>query len=56
VKKVLILSYFYPPANFVGAARTEAWVKYLPENNLFPIIITRQWKHNQTDIVDDVSH
>lgn len=56
MKKVLILSYFYPPANFVGAARTEAWVKYLPENNLFPIIITRQWKHNQTDIVDDVSH
>lgn len=56
MKKAIILSYFYPPSNFVGAARIEAWVKYLPKDNIYPIVVTRQWKHNQTNIVDDVSH
>jgi hypothetical protein len=54
LKKVLIISYFFPPANFVGAERTESWYKFLPEHRIFPIIITRQWNENQRDLVDYV--
>jgi|SRR5690554_23391 len=52
MKKVLIISYFYPPANFVGAQRTSAWAKYLHEYGYYPIIITRQWNEGQADLID----
>jgi glycosyltransferase involved in cell wall biosynthesis len=52
LKKILIISYFYPPANFVGAQRTAAWAKYLHEFGYYPIIITRQWNNGQTDLID----
>ena len=52
MKKILIISYFYPPANFVGAQRTAAWAKYLHEFGYYPIIITRQWNNGQTDLID----
>lgn len=54
--KILIISYFYPPANFVGAQRTAAWAKYLHEFGYYPIIITRQWNEGQTDLVDKVKN
>ncbi len=54
MKKVLIISYFFPPANFVGAERTAAWAKYLYEFGYYPIIITRNWNENQTDLTDRV--
>ncbi|MBA3900250.1 MAG: glycosyltransferase [Bacteroidetes bacterium] len=54
MKKVLIISYFFPPANFVGGDRTAAWAKYLHKFGIFPIIITRQWNEGQTDLVNDV--
>ena len=50
MKKVIILSYFFPPANFVGAERTVFWAKYLKEFDIYPIIITRCWNDNETDI------
>jgi hypothetical protein len=56
MKKVLIISYFYPPANFVGGERTYAWAKYLHEKDIYPIIITRQWNNGQTDLVDLVKN
>ena len=52
VKKVLIISYFYPPANFVGGKRPATWVKYLHESGYYPIVVTRQWNEGQTDLVD----
>jgi hypothetical protein len=54
LKKILIISYFYPPANFVGGERTAAWARYLHENGFYPIIITRQWNDGQTDLIDKV--
>ena len=50
MKKVVILSYFFPPANFVGAERTAFWAKYLKEFDIYPIIITRCWNDNETDV------
>ena len=55
MKKVLIISYFYPPANFAGADRTAAWAKYLHESGFYPIIVTRKWNENQTSLTEKVS-
>lgn len=55
MQKVLILSYFFPPANFVGGERAAGWAEYFHENNIYPIIITRNWNDNQKDLVDKVS-
>jgi glycosyltransferase involved in cell wall biosynthesis len=51
LKKILIISYFYPPANFVGAERIASWVKYLPEQEIYPIVVTRIWEKDQKDLV-----
>jgi len=52
MQKVLIISYYFPPSNFVGGERTNGWAKNLHEFGFYPIIITRKWDHNQTDIID----
>lgn len=49
--KILIISYFYPPANFVGAERIASWVKYLPEQGIYPIVVTRFWEKDQKDLL-----
>jgi glycosyltransferase involved in cell wall biosynthesis len=51
LKKILIISYFYPPANFVGAERVASWVKYLPEQGIYPIVVTRIWEKDQKDLI-----
>lgn len=52
--KLLIVSYFYPPANFVGGERTSFWSENLIKKDIYPIVLTRNWNLNQTDIVDRV--
>ncbi|MCB0539521.1 MAG: hypothetical protein KDE33_18545, partial [Bacteroidetes bacterium] len=47
MKKVLILSYYFPPCNLTAANRIGGWYKYLPENNFYPIVITRNWTGNE---------
>ena len=54
--KVLILSYYYKPANFVACERIDSWAKYFKENHLYPIIVTRQWNEGQTDIVEPIKN
>ena len=56
MKKILLISYFYPPANFVGGDRTASWAKYLHESGYYPIVITRQWNEGQTDLVDKLEN
>ena len=40
MKKVLIISYYWPPAGGSGVQRWLKFVKYLPNNNWKPIIYT----------------
>lgn len=54
--KVIIISYFHPPANFVGGERVASWFKYLPRYDIYPIIITRNWNENQTNLVDKLEN
>lgn len=43
MKKVLIISYYFPPCNLTAAQRIGSWEKYLPKNGFYPIVITRNW-------------
>lgn len=54
MRKVLIISYFYPPSFFVGGKRIAAWAEYLHESGIYPIVITRNWNPNQAEITDKV--
>lgn len=56
MKKVLVLSYFFPPANFVGADRTAAWYNHLPKFGVYPIIITRHWNEEQTNLTNRIQN
>ena len=47
--KVIIFSYYFPPGNFAGSYRIEAWANQLNDYNIHPIIITRHWNKNETD-------
>lgn len=50
MKKVLIISYFFTPANFVGGERVDFWAKNLKKHGVYPIIVTRQWEEGQVDL------
>ncbi|ROL56873.1 glycosyltransferase [Bacteroidetes/Chlorobi group bacterium ChocPot_Mid] len=39
-KKVLVISYYYPPMGLSGVQRTLKFVKYLPKYNWEPIVLT----------------
>lgn len=56
MKKIIIISYFYSPSNFVGAERTKYWAENLYKSGIYPIIITRNWNVGQKDIVDKVEN
>ena len=43
MKKVLIISYFFPPCNLTASNRIAGWEKHLPEFGIYPIIVTRNW-------------
>jgi len=38
--KVLIIAYWYPPKQTIGALRPAKWVKYLPDFGWDPVVIT----------------
>lgn len=52
MKKLLLIAYFFPPANFVGAQRTAYWAENLHKYGYYPIVITRQWNENQTTLTE----
>ena len=43
MKKVLIISYFFPPNNYTASNRAYSFAKYLKCFGFYPIIITRNW-------------
>lgn len=47
MKKIIIVSYYSKPSNFVGADRIQAWLNYLPTEGIYPILVTRFWEENQ---------
>jgi peptidoglycan/xylan/chitin deacetylase (PgdA/CDA1 family)/glycosyltransferase involved in cell wall biosynthesis len=43
LKKILIISYFFPPSTFTGSFRIFSWAKHLSEFGYYPVIVTRNW-------------
>ncbi|GAB5418338.1 MAG: glycosyltransferase [Crocinitomicaceae bacterium] len=54
MKKILIISYFYPESAFVGGQRTAYWAKNLHEHGYYPIVVTRNWNHGQATLTEPV--
>lgn len=52
MKKILILTYFFPPGNFAGSYRIASWARYLHESGYYPIVVTRHWDNNQSGFSD----
>ncbi len=42
-KKVLIISYFFPPCSLTAAQRAQGWANYLSDHGYYPTIVTRRW-------------
>lgn len=51
-KKVLIISYFFPPCNLTASQRANNWAKELNKFGYFPIVVTRKWDHKIESISD----
>ncbi|MEX0812138.1 MAG: hypothetical protein WD048_07960 [Chitinophagales bacterium] len=49
MKKVLLITYFFPPGNFAGSYRMKAWAEHLHKFGYYPIVVTRHWADNETD-------
>jgi len=45
-KNVLLLTTYFPPSNLIAARRSYGLVKYLPENNWNPYVITIKWTND----------
>jgi glycosyltransferase involved in cell wall biosynthesis len=45
LKKIVIITYFFPPCNLTASQRSLGWAKYFHEFGYYPIIITRNWDH-----------
>lgn len=43
MKKILIISYFFPPANFAASYRIFSWAKDLHKHGYYPVIVTRKF-------------
>src|SRR5688500_10355854 len=43
VKKILIVSYYFPPCNIVSAQRAHSFAENFRRHGLHPIIVTRHW-------------
>ena len=53
--KVLILAYDFPPYVSVGGIRPFNWMKFMPEYDVEPIVITRQWTNHYGNALDYIA-
>jgi hypothetical protein len=44
MKRILVLSYYFPPSNNIGALRAKSFAQYFPGSGLSPIVISRHWR------------
>jgi len=44
LRKILIISYFYPPCSLTASQRPANWAHELHKHGYFPIVVTRKWE------------
>jgi hypothetical protein len=54
MKKVLIISYYFPPYNGVPGWRPYSWSKHFHKSNIYPTVITRHWDGNENTWADSI--
>lgn len=47
MKKVLVISYYFPPANHIATQRAASFARYFPEMGIRPFFATRHWKGDE---------
>ncbi len=55
MKRILILTYFFPPSNFAGSYRIASFAKYFHQFGYYPVIITRHAPENAGSF-DEMAH
>ena len=56
--RLLIVTYYFPPSGGAGVQRAAKWVKYLPEANVEPVVLTVRegaYPHHDPSLVPDVA-
>lgn len=48
MKKILIISYFFPPCNITAADRPKSFAENFKKHGLFPVVVTRHWNGDET--------
>ncbi|HBW86772.1 MAG TPA: hypothetical protein DEF82_08575, partial [Crocinitomicaceae bacterium] len=43
MRKILFISYYYPPCNLTASNRVFSWAKFLAKNNFEITVLTRHW-------------
>jgi glycosyltransferase involved in cell wall biosynthesis len=49
MKRILLLTYYFPPCNLTASQRPYSWARYLNHFGYYPIVITRSWDREITD-------
>lgn len=44
MKKILIISYFFPPCSLTASQRPYSWYVHLHKFGIYPIVVTRKWE------------
>src|SRR6478672_1003415 len=44
MKRILLLSYYYPPYTGIEGNRVHSWANFLAANNFSVTVVTRHWK------------
>jgi len=55
LKKVLIISYHFPPDTSVASLRSQGWYNDFQKLGIHPVILTRQWSNDKTAEIEYVS-
>ena len=53
MKKVLIITYYWPPSGGAGVQRALKFVKYIPQFNIQPIVLTVDENHGSYPVLDE---
>ncbi len=49
MKKILLITYFFPPSNFAGSYRLASFARYFNKFGYYPVVVTRQAPENAAD-------
>jgi len=52
MKKVLIITYCYPPCNAISSHRPKSFADNFPGHGLYPVVVTRHWKGDEKTWLD----